>query len=52
LSKLIAKYSATDAFEIAIIYASRNQSDKAFEWLDRAYAEPDPGLMATKADLN
>ena len=50
LSKLIAKYSATNAYEIALVYASRNQADKAFDWLDRAYAERDPGLMATKAD--
>ena len=34
--------------EIATIYAFRNQPDEAFEWLDRAYEQRDPSLMATK----
>jgi hypothetical protein len=29
---------------------ARNQSDEAFEWLDRAYAQRDDGLIATKVD--
>ncbi len=33
-----------------MIYAFRNQTDKAFEWLDRAYAQRDPSLMSTKID--
>ena len=44
------KYHASEAYGIAMIYAFRNQSDKAFEWLDRAYAQRDPGLMATKVE--
>ncbi len=27
-----------------------NQTDEAFEWLDRAYAQRDPSLMATKLE--
>jgi TolB-like protein/DNA-binding winged helix-turn-helix (wHTH) protein len=50
LSELITKYHASNAFEIATIYAFRNQTDKAFEWLDRAYAQRDPSLMSTKMD--
>ena len=50
LSELITKYHASNAFEIAQVYAFRNQTDKAFEWLDRAYAQRDPGLMSTKID--
>jgi TolB-like protein/DNA-binding winged helix-turn-helix (wHTH) protein len=50
LSELITKYQASSAFEIAMVYAFRNQTDKAFEWLDRAYAERDPSLMSTKID--
>src|SRR5713226_2932085 len=50
LSELIAKYHASNAFEIATIYAFRNQTDEAFEWLDRAYAQRDPSLMSTKMD--
>ena len=50
LSELITKYHASNAFEIATIYAFRNQTDEAFEWLDRAYAQRDPSLMSTKMD--
>jgi len=50
LSELIAKYHSSNAFEIAEIYAFRNQTDEAFEWLDRAYAQRDPSLMSTKMD--
>ena len=50
LSELIAKYHASNAFEIAEIYAFRNQTDEAFEWLDRAYAQRDPSMMSTKLE--
>jgi tetratricopeptide (TPR) repeat protein len=50
LSELIAKYHASDAYDIAEVYAFRNQSDEAFEWLDRAYAQRDSGLVGTKAE--
>jgi tetratricopeptide (TPR) repeat protein len=50
LSKLIAKYHANDAYEIAQVYAFRNQPDEAFEWLDRAYAQCDSDLVFTKVD--
>ena len=50
LGELMMKYHASNAFEIATIYAFRNQTDEAFEWLDRAYAQRDPSLMSTKMD--
>jgi len=50
LSELITKYHASDPYQIAQVYAFRNQSDDAFEWLDRAYVLRDDGLMATKVD--
>ena len=50
LRELIAKYQATDSYLIAEIYAFRNQSDEAFEWLDRAYAQRNSGLIHTKVD--
>jgi len=50
LSELMIKYNASNAYEIAEVYAFRNQTDKAFEWLDRAYAQRDPSLMSTKID--
>jgi TolB-like protein/DNA-binding winged helix-turn-helix (wHTH) protein len=50
LSEFIDKFHASSAYEIAQVYAFRNQTDKAFEWLDRAYAQRDPSLMSTKID--
>ena len=37
LRELIHKFPQ-NTYEIAGVYAFRNQSDEAFEWLDRAYA--------------
>ena len=50
LQELITKYHAIDAYEVAEVYAFRNQPDEAFKWLDRAYAQPDGGLILTKVD--
>ena len=58
LSELIARYharsahahSAYSAYGIAQVYAFRKQSDEAFQWLDRAYAYYDDGLIETKVD--
>jgi tetratricopeptide (TPR) repeat protein len=50
LSELVTKYHASDAYQIAEVYAFRNQSGEAFEWLDRAYAQRDSGLVGTKMD--
>jgi len=50
LKELIAKYETIDPYQIAEIYAFRNQTDEAFEWLDRAYAKRDDGLIATKVE--
>jgi len=50
LSELIAKYHAGSAYQIAEVYAFRKQSDEAFKWLDRAYAQRDSGLIGTKVD--
>ena len=50
LRELIAKYSERGAYQIAQVYAFRNQSDEAFVWLDRAYVLRDGGLNETKVD--
>jgi TolB-like protein/DNA-binding winged helix-turn-helix (wHTH) protein/Tfp pilus assembly protein PilF len=50
LSEYVAKYHASGAYQIAQVYAFRNQSDEAFEWLDRAYTQHDGGLIFTKVD--
>jgi DNA-binding winged helix-turn-helix (wHTH) protein/TolB-like protein len=47
LAKLIAKYSTTNAFSVAVVYAYRNQRNEAFDWLNRAYAEHDNNLSGT-----
>ena len=44
LQKLINENAASSPFQIAAVYGLRNEPDKMFEWLDRAYVERDPGL--------
>jgi TolB-like protein/DNA-binding winged helix-turn-helix (wHTH) protein/Tfp pilus assembly protein PilF len=50
LRELIEKYHTNAAYQIAEVYAFRKQPDEAFEWLDRAYAQRDGGLILTKVD--
>jgi serine/threonine protein kinase/Tfp pilus assembly protein PilF len=50
LEDFIEKYQNDAAFQIAEIYAFRNESDKAFEWLERAYKQRDGGLTVIKGD--
>jgi TolB-like protein/cytochrome c-type biogenesis protein CcmH/NrfG len=50
LSEFITKYDTSGAYQIAEVYAFRNQPDEAFEWLERAYAQRDSGLIETKED--
>jgi TolB-like protein/DNA-binding winged helix-turn-helix (wHTH) protein/Tfp pilus assembly protein PilF len=49
LSKLVANYPES-TYAIAQVYAFRNQSGEAFEWLDRAYAQRNTGLISTKVN--
>jgi TolB-like protein/cytochrome c-type biogenesis protein CcmH/NrfG len=51
LDELVAKYSETAAYQIAEVHAWRGETDKAFGWLDRAYAQRDYGLCQLKSDL-
>jgi len=44
LASYIELYHAFGAYQIAQIYAWRDEPDKAFEWLDKAYQQRDPGL--------
>jgi len=46
----IAAYSQGAAYQIAEVYAWRGEKDKAFQWLDRAYAQKDGGLTFVKVD--
>jgi len=38
------------AYQIAEVYAFRSESDKSFEWLERAYKQRDAGLPDIKVD--
>jgi tetratricopeptide (TPR) repeat protein len=50
LQQLIATRQQDSAFQIAEVYAFRGESDRAFEWLERAYRQRDGGLMSLKID--
>ena len=38
------------SYEIAFVYAALGSSDEAFNWLDKAYRQRDPGLTYLKID--
>ena len=50
LGELIAEHHTDSAFQIAEEYAFRGESDRSFEWLERAYQQRDPGLTTIKTD--
>ena len=50
LAELIALASETGAYQIAEVYAYRNDKDRAFEWLERARRQRDAGLPTLRAD--
>ncbi len=41
---MMDKYAALAPYQIAEVHALRNDADKTFEWLDRAWAARDPGF--------
>jgi TolB-like protein/Tfp pilus assembly protein PilF len=45
LARMLQSYAADDPESVAEIYAYRQESDKAFLWLDKAYAVRDPELL-------
>ena len=44
LRTLIDKYAGVEAFQIAEVYALRNDANATFEWLDRALSDRDPDI--------
>jgi len=44
LAELIDKYELGGAYNIAYVLAFRGETDRAFEWLDKAVQYKDPGL--------
>jgi tetratricopeptide (TPR) repeat protein len=50
LDELIAKYGQRWAYRVALVYAWRGEKDRAFEWLEHAYAQRARALRFLKAD--
>jgi len=50
LGKLAGGYANEAAYQVAEVHAARREEDLAFEWLERAYAQRDPGVVWTKID--
>jgi tetratricopeptide (TPR) repeat protein len=50
LKELIEKSAKDSAFQIAEVYVYFGESDKAMDWLERAYQQHDSGLTLLKVD--
>ena len=50
LDELIKTQASDMAFQIAEVYAWREEKDQAFAWLDRAFVQHDGGLIGLKLD--
>ncbi len=51
LQALIDEFGWTAAYQLAEVYAYRNEVEKAFEWLERAYNQRDPGTAHSANDV-
>jgi tetratricopeptide (TPR) repeat protein len=51
LARLERDYGDSLATYVAEVYAFRGQNDRAFEWLDRAFAQHDSALYYVKQDV-
>jgi hypothetical protein len=50
LDELSHRFGAGWAYQVGAAHAWRGETELAFEWLDRAYAQQDGGLMLAKTD--
>ena len=50
LDELISRDGPSQPYRVAEVYAWRGERDRAFEWLDRAFAQNDPGLSYVNTD--
>ncbi len=50
LAELMKNDAETAAYQIAQVYAYRGDKDRAFEWLERARRQHDPGLPGLRRD--
>ncbi len=51
LQRLIDGSGWTAAYQVAEAYSYRNEVEPAFEWLERAYAQRDPGVIYAANDV-
>jgi TolB-like protein/class 3 adenylate cyclase/tetratricopeptide (TPR) repeat protein len=51
LQTLVSEFGWTAAYQVAEAYAYRNEVEKAFEWLERAYGQRDPGVPLSATDV-
>jgi TolB-like protein/Tfp pilus assembly protein PilF len=52
LNRLIQVYADVAAYQVAEAYAFRNDTDSAFQWLERAKRQRDPGLQRMRLDVS
>jgi TolB-like protein/Tfp pilus assembly protein PilF len=50
LASLIREYGTDSPYQVAEVYGARGDADRAFEWLEKTYADHDPGLSYMKMD--
>lgn len=50
MQALIDGFGWTGAYQVAEVYAYRNEVENAFEWLERAHAQRDPGVTFSATD--
>jgi adenylate cyclase len=50
MAQLTKDFADMAAYQIAEVHAYRGEKDRAFEWLERAHQQRDPGLVSTKID--
>lgn len=50
LRELAREYGDVGAYQVAQVHGARGEAAPAFEWLERAYTQRDPGIFWTKVD--
>jgi TolB-like protein len=50
LEELAARFGDVGAYQVAQAHASRGEVAPAFEWLERAFTQRDPGIFWTRVD--
>jgi len=50
LRTVTEKYADLAPYQIAEVYALRNDADATFQWLDRAWSNRDPGISLLLTD--